>query len=153
MASPFYAQKLLRYCAIYCGVIWRPTLRNIVALVALSILISGCTSTAPLINSYECTTLNECIDSISKRVQANAKWICDTKSNDKNVTVSTLFSRTGEILEINVIQSSEDVEFDNGALKAVLDSAPYVEISMLSETDFKEASKVDFLFTGNKTID
>lgn len=122
--------------------------KNLVLLVLLA-AIFGCKSTTERVVSLECSTLNECVTRISTRVQQNAKWICDNKSNDKKVKISTALNRNGEIKELTILLSSGDEEFNNGALKAIRDSAPFIELSALSEADFLEVSEINFSFIGN----
>lgn len=99
-----------------------------------------------------CFNLESCSLNIMLRVRDNAKWICDKKSSNKEVSILAKFTRGGLIIDTVVSNSSEDDEFDKAALEAVILSAPFTELSNLNDKDFKEAAEITFKFTGNNRI-
>ncbi len=84
-----------------------------------------------------------------QRVREKSKWICDQKSTDKVVVVESSFTKLGEIVEMKLTSSSGDSEFDDAAFKAIESAAPLVELTMLNNKDFEEASVISFKFVGN----
>jgi TonB family protein len=124
-------------------------LGNLSTLILFLLLISGCSTTDKQPIAQKCTDIQSCAKNIMQRVSEKSKWICDQKSNDKVVVVLSLFSRTGEVTDMNVTSSSGDDEFDNAALRAIELSAPFIELTMLNEKDFEEASVIKFHFVGN----
>lgn len=97
-----------------------------------------------------CFNLESCSLNIMLRVRSKARWICDKKSNNKEVSILANISRDGRIINTIISDSSGDEEFDNAALEAVILSAPFTELSNLNDDDFNEASEIIFQFTGNK---
>ena len=99
-----------------------------------------------------CSDLESCSLNIMLRVRSKAKWICDKKSNNKEVSILANISRDGLIINTVISDSSDDAEFDGAALEAVMLSAPFTELSNLNDDEFNEASEIIFRFTGNKPI-
>jgi TonB family protein len=99
---------------------------------------------------YKCKGLNSCAQSMMLRVREKAKWICDKKSNDKVVIISSKLSDLGEVIDIKVKSSSDDKEFDLAAIQAVKNSAPFRELGSLSAEELIKAKNINFKFVGNK---
>ncbi|RYV02812.1 hypothetical protein SOPP22_07505 [Shewanella sp. OPT22] len=114
--------------------------------------IFGCGTTDKNLMSPKCIDVKSCAHSIMQRVRENSQWICDQKSNDKVVIIQSSFSKTGKILEIKLISSSDDEEFDNAALNAIKSAVPFVELTMLNPKEFEEASIINFKFIGNVKV-
>ena len=125
---------------------------SIVGLLVI-VFIPGCVNSNLKDEKRNCDSVESCGNQIMLRVQSKAKWICDQKSNDKQVTVKSILSKSGEIKEITLVASSGDGEFDSAALIAVRKSAPFTEMNNLSEKDFEMASVINFIFTGNESTD
>lgn len=115
----------------------------------LFLTLLGC-STANVVSPVANCSFSECVSSITGKVQANAKWICDEKSNDKTVKVASVFNRDGSLVSAGIATSSGDIEFDNAAIAAVKSSSPLVELANMSDGDFEKASEIVFTFVGNK---
>ena len=122
-------------------------IKNLLILVIIFVL-AGCKSTTDATPS-KCSSFDKCVASISDRVRANAKWICDQKSNDKRVQVNVLVARNGQLNKAEIISPSNDEEFNQAALNAVYDSLPLIEVAQLGDTEFEKASGITFTFVGN----
>ena len=120
-----------------------------VLLLATLITLSGCDSTPEALSFVDCNSFEQCVASISSRVHDNAKWICDQHSNDKSVKVNASISRSGYLERIEIIQASNDDKFDLAAIKAVQNSAPFIEVSQLTDSEYQDASDIIFTFQGN----
>ena len=84
------------------------------------------------------------------RVRDESKLLCEKMSNDKIIVVKSTFSRSGEVLDMELATSSGVKEFDDVAFNAIRTSAPLFELTMLNEEDFKKASVINFTFEGLK---
>ncbi|WP_077284950.1 TonB C-terminal domain-containing protein [Cognaticolwellia aestuarii] len=122
---------------------------NLSALILSLFLISGCATTDKKLTVQKCTDVQSCAQNIMQRVREKSKWICDQKSTDKVVVVESSFTKLGEIVEMKLTSSSGDSEFDDAAFKAIESAAPLVELTMLNNKDFEEASVISFKFVGN----
>ena len=96
-----------------------------------------------------CRYLDLCIGSIFSRVAINSTWVDDEENKDKVATVLTNLDKSGNILNIELIDSSGDRQFDILASKSVEISAPFTEVSYLNPKDFKQASEIKFVFEGS----
>lgn len=59
-----------------------------------------------------------------------------------------MLARNGEIISITLKSSSGNAEFNQLAIKAIRVTAPFYELSYLSDKDYEEASTINFLFSG-----
>jgi hypothetical protein len=113
-------------------------------------LISGCASTTKVVQTISCSDIQSCSESIMLRIRKESQSLCNNMTTDKFIVVISTFSRAGDILDINLITSSGIAEFDNIAMDSIKATAPFVELSMLNDADFVEASVINFKFEGNK---
>ncbi len=118
------------------------------------LIIYGCKTTEQAAeNALICSDIKSCAESIRLRVGEKSKWICNQKSTDKLVVVRSTFSRTGEIIKSNITTASVDTEFNAAAIKAIKEAAPFIELTLLNDKDFEEASVINFVFEGIKEVD
>jgi hypothetical protein len=69
------------------------------------------------------------------------------------VVVRSTFSRAGEVMESYLTTASADAEFNAAAIDAIKEAAPFVELTLLNDKDFEEASVINFIFEGIKNVE
>ncbi|GAA6206707.1 hypothetical protein NBRC116600_35050 [Thalassotalea sp. SU-HH00458] len=84
------------------------------------------------------------------RVREQSKLLCEKMPIDKTIVVKSTFSKSGEVLDMELTTSSGVQEFDEVAFNAIKTSAPLFELTMLNDEDFKKASVINFRFEGLK---
>ena len=56
-------------------------------------------------------------------------------------------------MESNLTTASTDAEFNAAAIDAIKEAAPFVELTLLNDKDFEEASVINFIFEGIKKVE
>ena len=125
-------------------------MRYILLAIILAVHIQACSTTTSVEDNYSCSGFDDCVQSITQRVSENSEWICDKKSNNKLVKVLTNMDRKGNIIDIKLMASSGDSEFDEQSKIAVQNSAPFLELATFTESEYEKASEIIFTFVGNK---
>lgn len=69
------------------------------------------------------------------------------------ITIQSTYSRTGEIVGMELTSSSGNKEFDSIAFDAIKSASPLTELTLLNQKDFEEASVINFTFEGIKKIE
>ena len=125
-------------------------LGRILIIVLLSVIVTSCSNTPKIVHYSSCSDIQSCAEKIMLRVRDESKLLCEKMSNDKIIVVKSTFSRSGEVLDMELATSSGVKEFDDVAFNAIRTSAPLFELTMLNEEDFKKASVINFTFEGLK---
>ncbi|WP_353519103.1 TonB C-terminal domain-containing protein, partial [Thalassotalea sp. SU-HH00458] len=125
-------------------------LRRILIITLLSVIVTGCANTQKAVKNSSCSDVQSCAEKIMLRVREQSKLLCEKMPIDKTIVVKSTFSKSGEVLDMELTTSSGVQEFDEVAFNAIKTSAPLFELTMLNDEDFKKASVINFRFEGLK---
>ncbi len=98
------------------------------------------------IKNQEYVDISAFMKNVNKKIMKN--WKCFMGSGSENAIVFFRIDRSGKLLENKIIDSSGNVEYNNAALKAVENSAPFEGYPITRPYEFAD---IEFTFSKNNS--
>ena len=97
-------------------------------------------------NSVNCNNISTCTEILKYGILQ--KWKRPIGNYSVNVSIS--IDEFYEVSEVDIIDSSGSVNYDNSIVSAIWRSSPFKELEGLSEEDFQKIKKIELLFGARK---